>query len=497
MNDLPDPDPDTTYYSVDAVRRIDRAAIDGIGIAGYTLMTRAASAALAFALDRYGSGRKWLVLCGGGNNAGDGYVLARLARDRGIEVTVRYLVGPDSLAGDAKKAANDLAESGLSALPFEGDIDPDYDLIVDAMLGSGLEREVGGDFRQAVEAANRHSAPVLAIDVPTGLNGDSGRILGVAISADATVTFVGLKTGLVLADGPSHCGEVVFDDLAIPETARDGVEAKFRCLPVKALAAAFPRRSRDAHKGHFGHVLIAGGAPGMSGAVRIAGEAALRSGAGLVSIATHPLHAATVNVGRPELMVHAVDADSELDALLERASVIALGPGLGQDAWAQWLLDRVLASRKPVVLDADALNLIARQKPDLYDAVLTPHPGEAARMLGIPTSDIQDDRLRALGGLAERYAATVILKGAGSLVSSTVGPPWLSRAGNPGMASGGMGDALTGVVASLRAQGFGAEAAAVFGVELHGRAGDIAAGDGQRGLLAGDLIGALRRQVNP
>jgi NAD(P)H-hydrate epimerase len=260
--------------------------------------------------------------------------------------------------------------------------------------------------------------------------------------------------------------------------------------------SALSPRKRNAHKGDFGHVLVIGGAAGMPGAVRLCGEGALRCGAGLVSIATDPAHAAFLTANRPELMCVGVESAQDLQPLLERATTIALGPGLGSNDWSQLMFDAALQSGLPLVVDADALNLLAEKDERRDDWVLTPHPGEAARLLDTNSDAIQADRSGALASLRQKYGGTVVLKGSGTLVSSHDGPDWLCSAGNPGMASPGMGDVLTGIVAAMRAQGLPPERAAVVAVEIHARAGDAAAEAGQRGLLASDLLQELRVWVN-
>jgi ADP-dependent NAD(P)H-hydrate dehydratase / NAD(P)H-hydrate epimerase len=268
-------------------------------------------------------------------------------------------------------------------------------------------------------------------------------------------------------------------------------------LEADAIAAALPSRAQDAHKGNFGHVLAIGGDLGFGGAIRLAGEAALRVGAGLVSVATRTEHVLALNAARPELMASGVGGPQELEALLQRASVIALGPGIGQRAWGHALWHTAIAARKPTVLDADGLNLLAREPVSLpANIVLTPHPGEAARLLGCDTQEIARDRFAAVRALARRHQAVAVLKGAGTLVATPLGEVAVCPWGNPGMASGGMGDVLTGVVAGLLAQGLDAYRAACIGVALHARAGDIAARAGVCGLLASDLFGPLRRLRN-
>ena len=484
-------------YSVASVRAIDEAAINDAGIGGYTLMTRAAEAALNEARARFPEAKRWQVICGGGNNGGDGYVLARLVAGRGIGVSVLAASPPDSLQGDAATAYQDFAAEGGAAAMYEGSLDEEAELLVDALLGSGLERDVEGQFAEVVDAINRHGAPVLALDVPSGLNADTGSAMGAAVEADLTVTFVGLKRGLFLKEGPRYVGELGFAGLDIPGECLATQRAVQQRIDDDAIRQLLAPRKSNAHKGDFGHVLIAGGGPGMSGAVRLCGEAALRSGAGLVSVATHSSHHAMIASGRPELMCHAVESAGDLKPLLARATVIALGPGLGTGKWSQSVFGAVAKSDLPMVVDADALNLLSQSDVRKPDWILTPHPGEAARLLETSTVKVQEDRGGSLAQVVERYGGTAVLKGAGSLVATADGPTWLCSAGNPGMAAPGMGDVLTGIIAALWAQGLTAEMAAVAGVDIHARAGDAAAESGQRGMMASDLLQELRAWVNP
>jgi NAD(P)H-hydrate epimerase len=493
MQDLP-----TEIFAIATVREIDRTAIEDHGIPGYTLMTRAAEAAVKEARRRFPGARRWQVLCGAGNNGGDGYVVARLAAEQGIVVSVAALTDPEQLKGDAATAYGDFAASGGIVMPWDGGgLDAEAELLVDAILGSGLERDVGGEFAVCVDAINAHPAPVIALDIPSGIHGDTGRRMGCAVSADATVTFVGLKSGLFLGDAQDYCGDIVFSALGIPADSRGNPQPVLQRLPDSAFATALSRRDRGAHKGNFGHVLVIGGGPGMPGAVRLCGEAALRAGAGRVSVATHPSHAQMIVASRPELMCHAIGDAKDVTQLVEKADVIAFGPGLGQSQWARDLYDVVVASQCPGVWDADALNLLAAKPGKRAHRVITPHPGEAATLLGKQASEVQADRPAALRQLSERYDGVAVLKGAGTLVSSSAGAPWLCTAGNPGMAAAGMGDVLTGVIAAMLGQGLPAELAAIVGVEVHARAGDRAAAQGERGLLASELADELRGVVNP
>ena len=484
-------------YSVAAVREIDRVAIEDNGIPGYTLMERAGAAAVSDARSRFPNAQRWQVICGAGNNGGDGFVVARLAAQDGIDVSVLALVDPATLKGDAATAYSEFVAAGGAVLPWTGVLDTNADLLVDAILGSGLERDVAGEFAAAVAAINAHPASVHAMDIATGINGDSGAVMGCAVVADLTTTFVGLKAGLFLGSGPEFCGEISFSGLEIDDECRATVDPVYQRLDDRLLAESLPPRARESNKGDFGHVLIVGGGPGMSGAARLCAEAALRAGAGRVSLATHPDHAALISAARPELMSHRVSEADELKSLLEKADVVAFGPGLGQSDWARELFAVVVASEQAAVWDADGLNLLAMAPDARENRVITPHPGEAATLLEMGTAAIQADRRLAVDALAGRYGGVAVLKGAGTLISDESGVPFLCTAGNPGMAAAGMGDALTGIIAALIGQGLSLPAAAKTGVELHARAGDVAAAAGERGMLASDLIAALKSVANP
>ena len=489
---------DKRIYSPASVREMDRLAIEEYGIPGYVLMTRAGESAFSDIAARFPGARRWLVLCGAGNNAGDGYVVARCAREAGLDVTVVALVAPEQLAGDAARAWQDYSAAGGAADTLAADTLQQTDLVIDALLGTGIDRTVSGRFAEVIEAVNAAALPVAALDVPSGLNAETGQVMGIAIRADLTLTFVGDKQGFYLAVGPDHVGELRCNDLDIPPEAVAGVPAALLRYAADDLSADLPPRRSTDHKGRFGHVVVIGGNRGMGGAARLAGEAALRTGAGLVSAAVHPDVAVITGAGRPELMVRAAANVADLEPLLNRATVIALGPGLGQDEWARALWQRGLDTGHRKVLDADALNLLAREPHRRDDWVLTPHPGEAAALLGTETPAVQADRLGALRALNERFGGVTVLKGHGTLIGTAGQLPLLVDAGNPGMATAGMGDVLTGVVAGLLAQ-LAAEpvrtaAAAAF---AHGAAGDHAARAGQRGTLAGDLFPALRSILNP
>jgi len=482
-------------YSAAQVRAFDRVAIDELGIPGYTLMERAGEAAFTVLRETWPDARRVVVVCGGGNNGGDGYIVARLAREAGLDVTLLRLGDPAKLAGDARRAADAWLAAGGSSEPFNGAHLAAADVVVDAIFGTGLERPVTDSWAEAVTAINTSGAAVLALDIPSGLHAERGVALGVAIHAAATVTFIGVKPGLLTGAGPDYCGALHYANLDVPMETFTAVEPLARLLGDADLAGLGVRR-RTAHKGDHGHLLVVGGDVGMAGAVLLAGTAALRCGAGRVTVATAPGHAAALTAARPELMCYGVDGPRALRPLLARADAIAVGPGLGRGAWGAGLFAAAVDSRRPLVIDADALFHLAAEALPLTDVVMTPHPGEAARLLGCSIAEIEQDRLAAVTGLHERYGAVAVLKGAGTLVSGVGDSPGLCRDGNPGMAVAGMGDVLTGVIGALRVQGLDAAAAANAGVLLHARAADAAAADGERGLLPSDLFVALRRLVN-
>lgn len=482
-------------YDAATVRELDRAAIDRHGVTGYELMQRAASASWKLLRERWPQARRLVVVAGSGNNGGDGYEIARLARAAGWSVGVVH-VGAPPRRGEAQRASAAWRAEGAVAM-FADEV-PAADVVVDALYGTGLSRAPEGEAAAAIAAINAartRGAGVLALDVPSGLDASSGATPGAAVEADLTISFVGNKLGLYLQSGPDCAGERCFDALALPEILHAGFTPRALLMDREQLRVALPRRARSAYKNRHGHVLIVGGNHGMAGAALLAGRAALRSGAGLVSVATRMSHAALLTADQPELMCHGIETADDLLPLCERADVVAIGPGLGKDDWARSLWTAALAAQRPLVIDADALNLLARHPQPLADAVLTPHPGEAARLLGVDGAAVQNDRLAALAALQSRYATTVVLKGAGTLTGTA--PPQLCPYGNPGMAVAGMGDVLTGIVAALRAQGLPAAQAAATGVLVHALAGDRAAVEGERGMLPTDLLGALRGLVNP
>jgi NAD(P)H-hydrate epimerase len=480
-------------YRAGQVRSMELHAIETFGIAGETLMERAGAFTYEMIRKRWPDAGDITFLCGTGNNGGDGHVIARLAREEGLSVRILQLGDSSRMTEYTRTNAERSFQAGVRTEIFCG-LPDKTDLIVDAMLGTGLDRPVGGLWAEAIQSVNRHSAPVVAVDIPSGLNADTGRIFGCAVEAEMTATFIALKQGMFTGQGPGLCGKIVFSSLEIPAQVYASTILSARRLEWKRQRALIAPRKGNAHKGDFGHVLIVGGAPGLSGAARLAGEAALRTGAGLVSVATHPDHAALMNIGCPELMCHGVNRPADLEPLLEKCDVVAMGPGLGQGVWGRVFYNMLRDSSKPVIMDADALNLLANQPIRDDNRIITPHPGEAARLLESSVEKIEIDRFRAVGELQAELGGVVVLKGAGSLVkSSRERPPSVCSHGNPGMATAGMGDVLTGMIAALVAQGLDLETAAESGVALHAAAADLSAPEGMRGMIASDLFPDIRQ----
>jgi NAD(P)H-hydrate epimerase len=484
-------------YSTAQVRALDAHAINELGIPGYTLMKRAGEAALRYLRTRWPMAHRIVIVCGSGNNGGDGYVLARFAQAAGLTVTALAAAAPEHLRGDARQAYQDLLASEGDVKPFAAEHLGAGEVIVDAILGTGLKGPVREDLAAVIRAVNAAATPVFALDVPSGLDSDAGTAAGDAIRADATVTFVGLKTGLYVGDGPEYAGTVFFDDLELSDAPQLGLSPRLTRIIEAEIHAALPRRPRASNKGDFGRVLIIGSGSGFPGAARLAGEASLRVGAGLVTVAVAPENVVAIAAGRPELICLGVKEEGVLKEALGHANVVAVGPGLGRTPWARAALNAALSCGKPLVVDADALNLLAEGgATPREDWILTPHPGEAGRLLGASAQDVQHDRLAALDGLLDRYHGTVVLKGAGTLVGAPGRTPALCERGNPGMATAGTGDVLTGTIAGILAQCADPWSAARVGVLVHAMAGDAAARGGERGVLATDLLRELPHCVN-
>lgn len=482
-------------YTASEVCALDAAAIAG-GIPAIQLMKRAARAAFELLLERFPAPELISVYCGAGNNGGDGYVLAALAAQRKLPVQIIQLTAPEKLSGEARQAYDFAVQEGVNMLSFAQAAAPSRGVIVDALLGIGLRGAPKEEFAAAIEQINQCRLPVMALDIPSGLNADTGAVAGTVVQSNLTITFIASKRGLLTGRGPAVCGELVLANLNVPAVAYDEVTANVERLTLADLSPLLAPRAADAHKGDFGHVMVIGGDTGYGGAALMAAEAAARTGAGKVSVATRPEHVAAILARRPEIMACGVVSGQELEPLLARPTLLVVGPGLGRTPWSEQMLQQAIKSGLPLVLDADALNILAEGRvvpvaghQQHSPWLLTPHPAEAARLLGITTAEVQADRFAAVRAISVRYNASVILKGAGSLVASVDGLIGVVTDGNPGMASGGMGDVLSGILGGLMAQGLSAHDAARLGAVVHACAADLAAEDlGQRSLLATDLI---------
>jgi ADP-dependent NAD(P)H-hydrate dehydratase / NAD(P)H-hydrate epimerase len=505
-------------YRAAQVRELDRIAIEDCGIAGFKLMQTAGAAAFAALTEAWPQAQHLLVFAGAGNNGGDGYIVAGLAREHGLDVVVIQVGGVDRLSADARQALEWAQQRKVAMQRLE-----DYQageghshahtVIVDALLGTGLDRAISGDYARAIELINQGQWPVLAIDVPSGLGADTGNVMGAAVAADRTISFIGMKQGLLTGQSRDYVGELLFSSLDVPEQVTRGIASpapSARRIDINSVSHLLSPRSQASHKGDNGHVVVLGGDYGFGGAAMMAAEAAQRGGAGLVSLITRSAHRPAVLARRPEIMVLGTeDEAAPVEELIGRASVLVVGPGLGRGDWSRNLMQLALAAQRaqaiPLVVDADGLHLLAERaatggsfKRDNW--ILTPHPGEAATLLTSSSAEVQQNRFAAVTQLADRWGGHILLKGSGSLIASDGSNPriFLCSEGNAGMASGGMGDVLSGLIGGLVAQGMQLQDSLCCAVCVHGEAADLAmAAGGQRGMLATDLLPFIRQLVNP
>ena len=421
---------------------------------------------------------------------------ASLARkEHGLDVTI-WQVGKQNRALKMRALFEKLSGSKIEINPFDEKVNLHHpDVIVDAICGIGLHDNIKDEMAGAIRKMQRVLAPILSIDLPTGINADTGEMLGSAVHATATITFIGFKLGLLTGSGIACAGELLCNDLQLTMELFSYVEPIAEKINLTTYAAFLKPRPRDWHKGLAGNVLVVGGELGYSCAPRMAAEAALREVAVLVSVAPSE-NAIVLNSDCPEIMSHGGSTMDELDVLIKKASVIILGPGLSQTEWSKIMYEQICKQECPHVVDADGLNWLAKANQFNENWVLTPHPGEAARLLGVTVQEIQQDRLAAAREINKRYGGVCVLKGAGSLVIAANSLPALCDKGNPGMATAGMGDVLSGVIAGLIGQGIPLGDAAKLGVCLHAMAGDLASKEGERGMVAMDLMPYLRRLSN-
>ncbi len=490
---------ETSVFAVATIREIENKWIAAKTVTANELMHRAGAAALVALNQYFAAAKKIMIIAGGGNNGGDGYVLATLLHKKAIDVSVFYVGELNDLPAAAADAYKACEHAGVSIQPFSSDISfAEVDLIVDAICGIGLQTPLRKELITVLEKIEKSQLPVLAIDIPTGVHADTGCVLGKAIQATVTITFIGLKLGLLTGKGIGLAGKVILANLDIPPELLEAMPPSAFIINENITQETLPKRSRDWHKGLSGHVLIVGGDVGMSGACQLAAMAALRVGAGLVSVAMHPKCAKRISGFMPEVMCHGIDDMAKLQSLLAKATVIVIGPGLGQSDWSHEIWQEIMKQPHPKVVDADGLNWLAKNPIKHDNWLLTPHPLEAARLLNQEKANtIVEDRPGSVMRLQKQYGGVAILKGAGSLVAAENELLRVCIRGNPGMSTAGMGDVLSGVLGGLLAQGATLFAAAKLGVYIHAVAGDLATlNGGERGMIASDVMPYLHQLVN-
>ncbi len=483
------------YYSSAQVKLGEIEAAKESGIEMYALMARAGQAVFSVLKSTYPSAKRLLICCGGGNNGGDGYIVAKLALEHHYQVTVWHVGDVATIGGDAKRAYLEYLAAGGVVSSAAQEL-PNVDVVVDAILGTGLSGPVRSERLALILNINHSSLPVVSIDIPSGLNADTGAVMGCAIHASHTVSFIGLKQGLVTGKARDYVGKMHFAGLGVEQVFERQTQAVVRAIPSNMLDSLRSPREKSAHKGDFGKALLVGGQLGMGGALLLASQACIRTGAGLTAALTYQGNVQASLTGCPEIMAGDWHDDALFEKRLHWASAIGIGPGLGCDAFAKKRLNQVQAMDTPKVLDADALTLLSLYPNIDHNRIITPHPGEAARLLNTTVQTIEADRYRAVQSLQKRYGGVCVLKGAGTLICAG-DDVYVCLQGNPGMATGGMGDVLTGIITALLANKLPIEQAALVGVLLHSLAADKEAElRGENGLLASDLFAHLRQLIN-
>ncbi|RME45114.1 MAG: NAD(P)H-hydrate dehydratase [Deltaproteobacteria bacterium] len=501
------------------MRELDRTTIEEIGIPGVVLMENAGRGAVevirAHFPDRVREGAQILLFCGKGNNGGDGFVIGRHLHNRGCRVRFLLFSPVEKVTGDARTNLEAARKMGLSivevtdreTLRKEEDAVAGADLLIDALLGTGLTSELRDLYRAAVETMNQSATPVVAVDVPSGLHTETGRPLGAAVQADLTVTFGLPKVGEVVYPGAGYTGRLVTVDIGIPRERIEGVQTPYTLLEGSDLAPHLQKRPPDSHKGTFGHLLIVAGSEGMTGAAALAGEAAMRAGSGLVSVAVPRSLREIIEMKLTECLKIGLEesepgvlgegAVRQLTPHLHRCRATLLGPGLStRGEVPRVVVELIERAEHPMVIDADALNVLAGTLESLDVAkaplILTPHPGEMGRLLRSSAARVQENRLSVARDFATRHGVILVLKGARTLIATPEGEVFVNPTGNAGMASGGTGDVLAGMIGGFLVQGHPPCTAALLGVYLHGLAGDLAAEAlGERSFLASDLLDRL------
>ena len=488
-------------FSTQKISLIERSAILEKKGNDLSLMKKAARFSWNEIRKKYPNTKKWLILCGIGNNAGDGMALASIALKSNFDVKIYYFFPDKTFTGCAAEIHTELESSAprntLKIIDHLNEsILNDSDLIIDAIFGIGINRPIENSKIAKINLINNQDAAIVSLDIPSGVHPNSGQIMGAAIKASMTITFISHKLCFYIGEGKDLSGDIKCSHLDISQRHFSRLTEDMRIINKSYTQKKLLRRKSDAHKGDYGHVLIVGGGPGMHGAALLSGESSLRGGAGKVTIFMHESHRSLINKARPELMFIFSNEEINIQSILSKVDVVAIGPGLGLDDWARSVFKHVNKSNKPLVVDADALNILSEKNLKRDDWVLTPHPGEAATLMGKSSLEIQENRLLYLKKLKDSYGGTIVLKGNNTLIGSKDMVTNICTQGNPGMASAGMGDVLTGLIAAMISQGMDHFEAASVGVEVHARAGDLAARGGERGLIAGDVINEIRGCVN-
>lgn len=492
------------------MQEIDKQAIEGFGIAGLDLMERAGQGCTDVIISEFGPTGSAVVIAGNGNNGGDGYVIARLLLLAGWNVRVCVLAERGRIGGDAAANLDRLPPAAVSFCPHEGQLASLYldeiqraDVIVDAVLGTGLRSDVTGHYREAVDIINASGRPVLAVDIASGIHGTTGRILGNAVRATITVSFALAKLGHVLYPGAEHSGRLVIIDIGIPPQLMETAPG-YELLNDESIRPLLNRRDRQAHKGQFGHCLLIAGSTGKTGAAALSANSAVRSGSGLVTLAVAESLHTILETKTTEVMTTPLpDSNSGfvtssafpvIEKMLEGKDALAIGPGLGRRPGTTALVQKIVETVPlPLVIDADGLNALAEditilRRKRSADLILTPHPGEMARLLGASIPDVEAIRISVAQEFARNFGVYLVLKGARTIIASPFGTAAINSSGNPGMATGGMGDVLTGIIVSLLGQHYSAWDACCLGVFIHGYAGDLVAAEkGEIGICATDV----------
>ncbi len=512
--------------TAEQMQDLDKQTIDTFGIPGLVLMENAGRGAVDFIIEQFPDlkNRKVAVLAGRGNNGGDGFVIARYLMDKGICVNCFLLSTTDKVTGDARvnldlaqKMCEKTRKGAIIEIPDAAAFKKQraalahHDLFIDAILGTGLNSDVRGFFKDAIELLNASSKPVFAVDIPSGLNADTGQPLGIAVNSDATATFAFAKKGHILFPGNQHTGALKVIDIGIPAFLAKEKKIPLSLVEKEQIRSLFPDRSFSSHKGSYGHLAVLAGSPGKTGAAALCANAAKRCGTGLVTLGI----AGPLNPQMEPLVIEPMtflidDNDSGIITsaalgpaltLLAGKQATAIGPGMGtHEDTVAFVQSLVKACPIPMVIDADGLNCLA-DTPDILKkkkaaAILTPHPGEMARLCGISTADVQADRIKTASDFAQKYDVILVLKGAQTVIALPDGRSFINPTGNPGMASGGMGDVLTGLIAGFCAQGMAPHDAAVAGVFIHGLCADrLADAIGPFGYLASDIVSDIPKAI--